>query len=42
MAKAGSELANEEIRQSFVPHAILNVDEKGVIRKEVALPADTS
>ncbi|QFR25350.1 esterase-like activity of phytase family protein [Brucella suis bv. 1] len=38
--EGGFWLANEGNQAKLVPHAILNVDEKGVIRKEVALPAD--
>ncbi|SBW15726.1 hypothetical protein BR10RB9215_C20391 [Brucella sp. 10RB9215] len=38
--KGGFWLANEGNQAKLVPHAILNVDERGVIRKEIALPAD--
>ncbi|WP_343315746.1 esterase-like activity of phytase family protein [Brucella sp. BE17] len=38
--EGGFWLANEGDQNKLVPHAILNVDEKGVIKKEIALPAD--
>lgn len=38
--EGGFWLANEGDQNKLVPHAILNVDEKGVIKKEIALPSD--
>ena len=38
--KGGFWLANEGDAAKLVPHAIFNVDEKGVIQKEIALPAE--
>ncbi|MBC2885445.1 esterase-like activity of phytase family protein [Ochrobactrum sp. CM-21-5] len=38
--KGGFWLANEGDQAKLVPHAILNVDDKGVIQKEITLPAD--
>lgn len=38
--EGGFWLANEGDQAKLVPHAILNVDEKGVIKKEIALPND--
>lgn len=38
--EGGFWLANEGDQAKLVPHAILNVDESGVIKKEIALPAE--
>ena len=38
--KGGFWLANEGDQKKLVPHAILNVNDKGEIKKEIALPED--